>query len=386
MKQQSQSQRGSSYELYDRVSEQLMSVMSAQVSNIKQLTNLIWLVVAVINGQSIALSQLANLLPGEAEAESRVTRIREWLKNPRVDAWALYAALLKQVLHDWHDKTMSVMVDGTLVFGDRLQIFRLSLAHGNRAIPLGWVVVPGKGLVTAERLTALFERVAMFLAPYATRVILLADRGFRDHDWAVLCRQVGWDYRIRITRNTHLRLRTGRTVRLDWLPLKPGRVLCLNQVVLTLHHHFVTHVSITWSRGSADTASERVIVISNQRAHPDRLREYGVRMDIEQSFRDDKSGGFDIDHTRLHHPERLERLLLAVAIATVWCHELGEFVVQHGDLVRRMIDPADDRQLSLFQLGLRWIKRCLAVMPDALPDFRAHLSDLLLSPVTLAKT
>jgi hypothetical protein len=181
--------------------------------------------------------------------------------------------------------------------------------------------------VTAERLTALFARVAVFLTPYATRVILLADRGFRDHDWALLCRQVGWDYRIRITRNTHLHLRSGRAVRLDWLTLKPGRVLCLNQVVLTLHHHFATHVSITWSRGSADTASELAIVISNQRAHPDRLREYGVRMDIEQSFRDDKSGGFDIDHTRLQHPERLERLLLAVAIATLWCHKLGEFVV-----------------------------------------------------------
>jgi hypothetical protein len=51
-----------------------------------------------------------------------------------------------------------------------------------------------------------------------------------------------------------------------------------------------------------------------------------------------------------------------------------------------MIDPADDRQLSLFQLGLRWIKRCLAVMLDALPCFHAHLSDLTLPPVRLAKT
>lgn len=386
MKQQSRSQRGSSYELYDRVSEKLMDVMGEQVSNVKQLTNLVWLVVAVINGQSIALSQLANLLPGEAEAESRVTRIREWLKNPRVDAWALYAALLKQVLQNWHGKTMSVMVDGTMVFGDRLQIFRLALAHGNRAIPLGWIVVSGKGLVRAERLTPLFERVAALLRTYASGVVLLADRGFRDHDWAELCRQVGWDYRIRITRNTHLRLRTGRTMRLDRLWLKHGRTLCLNQVTLTLSHAFVTNVSITWSRGDDKRAPELVIVVSNQAASPQRLCEYGVRMDIEQSFRDDKSAGFNIEHTRLQHPERLERLLLAVAIATLWCHELGEFVVQHGQAFRRLIDPADERQLSLFQLGLRWIQRCLAVMPDALPDLQARLSDLSLPPVRLVKT
>jgi hypothetical protein len=64
--------------------------------------------------------------------------------------------------------------------------------------------------------------------------------------------------------------------------------------------------------------------MSDQPACRARLREYGARMCIEQSFRDDKSGGFDMAHTKLQHPERLERLLLAVAMATLWCHELGE--------------------------------------------------------------
>ncbi|MCS6849443.1 MAG: hypothetical protein RMN52_17220 [Anaerolineae bacterium] len=131
-----------------------------------------------------------------------------------------------------------------------------------------------------------------------------------------------------------------------------------------------------------------VIVISDDRAHPDRLREYAVRMDIEQSFRDDKSGGFDIGHTRLVHPDRLERLLLAVAIAMLWCHEVGQFVLRAGEVMRRLIDPAYTRHLSVFQLGLRWIKRCLAVQLDALPTFLALLTPLSLPlpPVVLPKT
>jgi hypothetical protein len=152
---------------------------------------------------------------------------------------------------------------------------------------------------------------------------------------------------------------------------------------LTLHHQFVTNVSLTWSRGDAKHDPELVIVVSDQRAHPDRLCEYAVRMDIEQYFRDDKSGGFDIDHTRLNDPERLARLLLVVAIATLWCHELGEFVLQDGEATRRLIDPGDSRELtqSVFQLGLRWLNRCLAVMLDALPYFRARLSNIVLPPV-----
>jgi hypothetical protein len=63
-------------------------------------------------------------------------------------------------------------------------------------------------------------------------------------------------------------------------------------------------------------------------------------MSIEQSFCDDKSGGFDMKHTRLQHAERIDHLLLAIAIATLWCHELGEFVLKQGDDSRCQVDPA----------------------------------------------
>jgi len=76
------------------------------------------------------------------------------------------------------------------------------------------------------------------------------------------------------------------------------------------------------------------------------LREYSLRMSIEQNFRDDKSGGFDLAHTRLQHAQRIDHLLLAMAIATLWCHELGEFVLQQGDASRSQVDPAHQRTLS----------------------------------------
>lgn len=81
---------------------------------------------------------------------------------------------------------------------------------------------------------------------------------------------------------------------------------------------------------------------------------------MSQSFRDDQSGGFELEHTQLRHADRLERLLLAVALATLWCHELGELVLTVGDQTRCKIDPGPRRELSLFQLGLRWLKRCVS--------------------------
>jgi len=43
-------------------------------------------------------------------------------------------------------------------------------------------------------------------------------------------------------------------------------------------------------------------------------------------------------HTRLHRPDQLERMLLALTIAILWCHELGEYVLAKGEDCRREID------------------------------------------------
>lgn len=123
--------------------------------------------------------------------------------------------------------------------------------------------------------------------------------------------------------------------------------------------------------------------MSDRRACNQRLREYGWRMGIEESFRDDKSGGFDLEHTRLYEPQRLERLLLAVAIATLWCHELGEQVLQ-DQRVQAELDPGGKhRELSIFQLGLRFLKRCLlALTTERLPKLQLTLSNLALDPLS----
>ena len=124
----------SSQELHDRLMETMRPLVD--VSNIKQLTNRVWIVVGILQAKSIALSQIALYIPGEAQAESRVTRIRRWLMNLNVKVWKFYRPILEDVLQGWNGADATVILDGTEVFGDRLQIFRLSLVHGGRAIPI----------------------------------------------------------------------------------------------------------------------------------------------------------------------------------------------------------------------------------------------------------
>ncbi|MCS6908996.1 MAG: hypothetical protein NZM11_00265 [Anaerolineales bacterium] len=145
---------------------------------------------------------------------------------------------------------------------------------------------------------------------------------------------------------------------------------------MTQDGKLLTHRTVTWTTGDAKNLSESLAIISNRPAARARLREYARRRHTAEGFRDDKSGGFDMAHTRLQHAERLERLLLALAIAKLWCHELGEHVLAQGEAARRMIDPGPQRELSLFQLGLRWLRRCLSTHIALLPPFLARISPL----------
>jgi hypothetical protein len=56
------------------------------VLHLKHLTNWTWMVVGILQANSIALSKIATHIPSPAEAESRVTTIRRWLKN-LIDVW-----------------------------------------------------------------------------------------------------------------------------------------------------------------------------------------------------------------------------------------------------------------------------------------------------------
>lgn len=126
----------SSRELYTRLINTLSPLVS--VAHIAHLTNWAWIVVGILQSNSMALSQIATHISGEAQAESRVTTIRRWLKNFHMEVWDFYRPVLEHALQGWQSVTAIVILDGVMVFGDRWQIFRLSLAHGGRFLWCGW--------------------------------------------------------------------------------------------------------------------------------------------------------------------------------------------------------------------------------------------------------
>ena len=72
-----------------------------------------------------------------------------------------------------------------------------------------------------------------------------------------------------------------------------------------------------------------------------------------------KSHGWNWQDSRLTQPDRVDRLLLVLTLATLWLLSLAQSVVNTDQLRLHWLEERSRRCYSLFQVGLRWLRRCL---------------------------
>ena len=84
---------------------------------------------------------------------------------------------------------------------------------------------------------------------------------------------------------------------------------------------------------------------------------YRARFHIEEMFRDFKEFGFRLEQTRIRQAERVSRLLVGICIAYVWLLSAGTWLCKNGN--RKTVDRRKKRQLSHFQIGIRFLQQSL---------------------------
>jgi hypothetical protein len=95
-------------------------------------------------------------------------------------------------------------------------------------------------------------------------------------------------------------------------------------------------------------------LISSAEPSLDRVWSYAQSFCCEQLFRDQKSGVFQLADSGLRDPQRIDRLLLVVAIA-VLAGSLQGYALSLAGL-RRQVDPHWKRGMSFLRLGLRTLQ------------------------------
>ena len=140
---------------------------------------------------------------------------------------------------------------------------------------------------------------------------------------------------------------------LDSFVQRAGQRVWFPKAYLTQQAIYPVSVLIYWKIGE----KEPWCLVSNLPDASLTVRYYRRRMWIEEMFGDFKKHGFDLEHTLLCHAARLSRLTLAVAFLYVWLLSVGSRTIRVG--LRHLVDRKDRRDLSIFQIGLRFIERKL---------------------------
>jgi hypothetical protein len=332
------------------------------------------LALGVLWAGTVSLPRIAATLPLAATDPSIERRLRRWLANPAIRVKTLWRVLLPSLLAGQAGREVTIVFDPT-PHADHATLLVLGLLNHHRVLPVSWRVMPVTAWPTSQHhvVATMVAEVAAAL-PLDCTVTLLADRGLTDAGMIDICHHFGWHYvlRLSVSDRQQNRVRAADlSERWLWdLVTTPGQRLVRVVDVFKKRHWRSVHLTIWWAR----TATEPWVLLSDRPGGYARVREYRRRMRCEATYEDCKTRGFALDRSRLTKRDRLNRLLVAVVLASWWAEQLGLRVIRHGQ--RRRYDRADRRDLSVLRLGQAAMHEHLERGPrlPPLPFHRSHHS------------
>jgi hypothetical protein len=118
---------------------------------------------------------------------------------------------------------------------------------------------------------------------------------------------------------------------------------------LTDNHHGKVHLAFARHTGKTETW----LIVSNEPTNRETFTEYGLRFDIEEGFKDDKSGLFNLESSKIRDAKALTRFYTVIAITKLFLISQGVEVVAKG--LRRKIDPHWKQGVSYLKIGFRYL-------------------------------
>jgi len=184
-------------------------------------------------------------------------------------------------------------------------------------------------------------------------VILLADRGFANHDLISWLQANHWHYCLRLPSDVHLHGARRYPTTVASVYPQVGEAAFYRNVGLWQDGIYRCNVVVA----SPQTVKEPWAVISDQPPTLQTLWQYALRLRVEELFLDSKSGAFEFADSRLRSATALERLDLVAAVALLYATTQATAV--QITRWRQQVDPHWRRGLSYLKIGLRWLNGLL---------------------------
>lgn len=313
------------------------------------------LMAGIMQSKSVHLSHIALQIPGSAKELSIVRRFSRLLDNAAVRVREWYAPIARAWLASAGRSTGEIrLIMDTTKVSFAHQLLMVALAFQRRAIPIAWTWRRGaKGHSSARVQIALLAYVRSLL-PRGVPVVIVGDSEFEAGELQAQLERWGWGYVLRQKPNNQVQTAHKHS----WqafrsLVRRAGQSVWVAGGRLTRKHARQVNLLAHWAEGEKTPW----LLATNLPTRRAALRAYRRRMWLDELFGDLKGHGFDLERSHLRHCARLSRLTLAVVLLYAWLVTTAMRVIKRG--FRHCVDRHERRDLSIFQIGLRWIERCL---------------------------
>jgi Transposase DDE domain len=351
---------------------------SLRLSQIKTLSVLVSAALCV---QRVSLANIGRQMLGTAKHQIK----RCWTSansveprfcaNERIETADAMRPIVAQMLKK-RKKKLLIAVDWVDI--KSFQTLMASVVLKGRSTPIAWASTTNH-VYDGHRSRNAFEESLLLvlrdMIPQRIKVVILADRGFGRTALASFCQKIGFGYIIRIQPGVTVRLHGFFGKLLDY-PVYKGIAKVLRRVSYRSDGAVTQSVVVHWRRGLPKKRDECWFLMTDQPSTAVQLcRLYGQRMTIEQLFRDDKSkrNGWSLRDTRITKPDRLDRLLLILAVAYLLLCGIG-LVAKTLFTPSAWCSTNRDNECSIYTIGMIMARKINASPPEAFAAV-IHLSE-----------
>lgn len=336
--------------LYDALNDFLRQ-SEYQWRDVRHLKTLCWMVIGIVESQSVHLSGFGVYVKSRAKmAQSHQRRFRRWLSNRRINVTAAHQSLMAEALTHWGRHRLYLSLDTTVVW-NCFCIVWVGVVFRGRTLPVAWTVVAQSSstvrLWTIQRVL----RQATRVIPADIEVVLLADRGFADGRLMKYLKEtLHWHFRIRIKRSFQFQLQ-GHWHKVSTVVLQAGEAHCTDAVAIGKTKPY-RNVYLAFAHDKL--SGEHWVIVSDEPTNLQTFAQYRLRFQVEESFLDLKSNGFQLEASRIRDKFSLSQLCGVIALTMLFLVLQGIQVVVTKQ--RRRVDPHWYRGMSYLKLGWNWMR------------------------------
>lgn len=311
--------------------------------------------------KEVSIEKIATALPLPILFHSRRKKIQRFLSLTILNVKEIWFPIIKE----WLAHNLSANQDVYLAIDrtnwKRQNLIMISMIYDKRAMTIYFELLPKLVSSNLVEQQGVLEQVLLLFKEY--KVVVLGEREFCSVKLANWLKEKDVEFCIRLKKNENIEFEDGIWSELSSLGLKPGVSIFVGDVKVTKTQQISGfNVAAKWRKKVRSyVAEEGWFILTNMNNHSDAIAAYKLRFNIEEMFRDFKSGGYNMEDTNVEG-SRFISLVLIISLAYILATFQGKIIKQKG--VQKYIARVKEygriqRRHSSFYIGLygqSWVR------------------------------